>query len=123
MESPLVTWAQTISSVTTGSTLEYKDLADGIFLNDVMELIDGRFGDVAVQNPVEDVHSRLHNLDALLKNVKFFYHEILKQLIIMGLPNVVKIARDPDGEIAEVQKLLLLVLGTGRLVPLLARRA
>ena len=111
MESPLVTWAQTISTVTTGSTLEYKDLADGIFLNDVMELIDHRFADVSVQNPVEDVQTRLHNLDALLKNVKFFYHEILKQLIVMGLPNVVKIARHPEGEVGEVRKMLLLVLG------------
>ena len=111
MESPLVTWAQTISSVTTGSSLEYKDLADGIFLHDVMELIDPRFADVAVHNPVDDVPTRLHNLDALLRNVKFFYHEILKQLIVMGLPNVVKIARDPEGEVGEVKKLLLLVLG------------
>ena len=113
MESPLVIWAQTISQSTTGSSLEYKDLVDGIFLNDVMELIDRRFSaeSVAVQNPVQDVPSRLHNLDALLKNVKFFYHEILKQLIVMNLPNVVKIARDPDKQVGEVQKLLLLVLG------------
>ena len=82
MESPLVTWAQTISQSTTGSSLEYQDLVDGIFLNDVMESIDPRFSTsvAAVQTPVHDVPSRLHNLDALLKNIKFFYHEILKQV-------------------------------------------
>ena len=113
MESPLVIWAQTISQSTTGSILEYQDLVDGVFLNDVMELIDPRFSSdvVAVKNPAYDIPSRLHNLDALLKNVKFFYHEILKQLIVMGLPNVVKIARDPEREVEEVQRLLLLVLG------------
>ncbi|XP_033632076.1 girdin-like isoform X2 [Asterias rubens] len=110
MSHPLVVWVTTFKD----GSLDYMDLVDGIFLNDVMNQIDPRPNALKVNREVNgEVNLRIQNLDTLLKNIKAFYLDILDQLLVMKLPNVLTLSKDPMSEdaINEMQKLLLLMLG------------
>ncbi|XP_072031647.1 girdin-like isoform X3 [Amphiura filiformis] len=111
MNHPLVVWVKTFKD---GSALDYMDLVDGVFLNDVMGQIDSRPSNLKVNTNVDgEINLRIQNLDTLLKNIKSFYQEMMEQLIVMKLPHILTIAKDPLSEvaIAEMQKLILLLLG------------
>ncbi|XP_050690431.1 girdin-like [Eriocheir sinensis] len=74
MSSALVTWVRTFES-DGGGGLTYAALADGVFLYDVMQHIDGRNGGggrPVNRHPV-DAASRLANLAAVLLRIKAFY--------------------------------------------------
>ncbi|XP_058285119.1 girdin isoform X5 [Hylobates moloch] len=60
-----------------------------------------------------DASLRMHNLSILVRQIKFYYQETLQQLIMMSLPNVLIIGKNPFSEqgTEEVKKLLLLLLG------------
>uniref|UniRef100_M3YG10 Coiled-coil domain containing 88A n=1 Tax=Mustela putorius furo TaxID=9669 RepID=M3YG10_MUSPF len=60
-----------------------------------------------------DASLRIHNLSILVRQIKFYYQETLQQLIMMSLPNVLIIGKNPFSEqgTEEVKKLLLLLLG------------
>ncbi|XP_063890077.1 girdin-like [Scylla paramamosain] len=73
MRSALVTWVRTFES-DGGGGLTYAALADGVFLYDVMQHIDGRDGGGRpVNRHPTDAASRLTNLAALLLHIKAFY--------------------------------------------------
>nr|XP_022333848.1 girdin-like isoform X3 [Crassostrea virginica] len=111
METPLVLWVETFRN---GRALEFKDLCDGVFLNDVMLQIDPRpINYQNVNRAVEDVNIQLHNWEILLRNVRAYYVDVLQQLLILKLPNYQTICREPDRDISlsEMKKALLLILG------------
>ncbi|XP_062573805.1 girdin-like isoform X5 [Saccostrea cucullata] len=111
METPLVLWVETFSN---GRTLEFKDLCDGVFLNDVMLQIDPRpINYQNVNRAVEDVNIQLHNWEILIRNIRAYYVDVLQQLLILKLPNFQTICREPDKDISlsEMRKTLLLILG------------
>ncbi|KAM9146935.1 protein Daple isoform 1-T1 [Pangshura tecta] len=60
-----------------------------------------------------DVSLRIQNLTILVRNIKIYYQEVLQQLIVMHLPNVLTIGKDPlsGKSMDEIKKMLLLVLG------------
>ncbi|XP_025967592.2 protein Daple isoform X2 [Dromaius novaehollandiae] len=60
-----------------------------------------------------DIYLRVQNLTILVRNIKTYYQEVLQQLIVMNLPNVLMIGKDPlsGKSMDEIKKLLLLVLG------------
>ncbi|KAL2305666.1 hypothetical protein Nmel_003551, partial [Mimus melanotis] len=60
-----------------------------------------------------DASLRIQNLSVLVKQIKTYYQETLQQLIMMSLPNVLIIGKNPFSEpgTEEVKKLLLLLLG------------
>ncbi|XP_011812843.1 PREDICTED: girdin [Colobus angolensis palliatus] len=60
-----------------------------------------------------DASLRMHNLSILVRQIKCYYQETLQQLIMMSLPNVLIIGKNPFSEqgTEEVKKLLLLLLG------------
>ncbi|XP_021562087.1 protein Daple [Carlito syrichta] len=92
----------------------YMDLVDGIFLNQIMLQIDPRPTNAHINKHVSsDASLRVQNLTVLVRSVKAYYQEVLQQLIVMNLPNVLMIGRDPlsGKSMEEVKKLLLLVLG------------
>ncbi|XP_023484049.2 protein Daple isoform X2 [Equus caballus] len=92
----------------------YMDLADGIFLNQIMLQIDPRPTNQRINKHVNnDVNLRIQNLTILVRNIKTYYQEVLQQLIVMNLPNVLMIGRDPlsGKSMEEIKKVLLLVLG------------
>ncbi|XP_064623773.1 girdin-like isoform X2 [Lineus longissimus] len=111
METPLVLWVQTFADCDT--RVDYDTLADGTYLNDVMHQIDPRASREHINANVEDLKERLHNWDILLKNIRIYYEDCLQQFIVMKLPNVLAISREPHSEQAEeeIRKALLLLLG------------
>ncbi|KAI5931651.1 Girdin [Manis javanica] len=91
MTSPLVTWVKTSCSK-----------------------IDPKLESQRVSKKVNnDASLTIHNLSILVRQIKFYYQETLQQLIMMSLPNVLVIGRNPFSEqgTEEVKKLLLLLLG------------
>ncbi|KAM5274140.1 protein Daple isoform 2-T2 [Ctenodactylus gundi] len=117
LQSPLVTWVKTFGSFGSGSQdnlTMYMDLVDGIFLNQIMLQIDPRPTNQRINKHVNnDVNLRIQNLTILVRNIKTYYQEVLQQLIVMNLPNVLMIGKDPlsGKSMEEIKKVLLLVLG------------
>ncbi|KAG3267303.1 coiled-coil domain containing 88A, transcript variant X2 [Ictidomys tridecemlineatus] len=117
MTSPLVTWVKTFGSLAAGNGTnldEYVALVDGVFLNQVMLQINPKSESQRVNKKVNnDASLRIHNLTILVRQIKFYYQETLQQLIVMSLPNVLIIGKNPFSEqgTEEVKKLLLLLLG------------
>uniref|UniRef100_A0A7M4F7L8 Coiled-coil domain containing 88A n=1 Tax=Crocodylus porosus TaxID=8502 RepID=A0A7M4F7L8_CROPO len=60
-----------------------------------------------------DASLRIQNLSILVRQIKSYYQETLQQLIMMSLPNVLIIGKNPFSEpgTEEIKKLLLLLLG------------
>ncbi|CAL8254448.1 unnamed protein product [Lota lota] len=117
MLTPLVSWVKTVVHPTTsdGSKLsEYIALVDGIYLNEIMLEINPT---ATVQRTNKNVNNdpslRIQNLSILIGQIKAYYQESLQQLVMMSLPNVLVLGRNPLSEqgLEEVQKLLLLLLG------------
>uniref|UniRef100_A0A7N9DD44 Calponin-homology (CH) domain-containing protein n=1 Tax=Macaca fascicularis TaxID=9541 RepID=A0A7N9DD44_MACFA len=99
LQSPLVTWVKTFGLFGSGNQdnlTMYMDLVDGIFLNQIMLQIDPRPTNQRINKHVNnDVNLRIQNLTILVRNIKTYYQEVLQQLIVMNLPNVLMIGRDP----------------------------
>nr|XP_038948819.1 girdin isoform X4 [Rattus norvegicus] len=117
MTSPLVTWVKTFGPLAAGNGTnldEYVALVDGVFLNQVMLQINPKTESQRVNKKVNnDASLRIHNLSILVKQIKFYYQDTLQQLIMMSLPNILVIGKNPFSEqgTEEVKKLLLLLLG------------
>ncbi|XP_069884653.1 protein Daple-like isoform X1 [Dipodomys merriami] len=117
LQSPLVTWVKTFGPFGSGNQdnlTMYMDLVDGIFLNQIMLQIDPRPSNQRINKHVNnDVNLRIQNLTILVRNIKTYYQEVLQQLIVMNLPNVLMIGKDPlsGKSMEEIKKVLLLVLG------------
>lgn len=123
MDSPLVAWVRTFES-DGGKSLTYAALADGVFLYDVMMHLSPRSSSLgscgAINRCPEDSHARLGNLSLLISLVSSFYQDFLNQVLLSPLPDVVKLSKAPetDESVAELRKLLLLVLGCAVQCPL-----
>ncbi|XP_027757462.1 girdin isoform X12 [Empidonax traillii] len=117
MSSPLVTWVKTFGPLAGGNGTnleEYVALVDGVHLNEVMLQINPKSANQRINKKVNnDASLRIQNLSILVKQIKTYYQENLQQLIMMSLPNVLIIGKNPFSEpgTEEVKKLLLLLLG------------
>ncbi|XP_059504930.1 protein Daple isoform X2 [Stegostoma tigrinum] len=115
--SPLVTWVKTFGPVggkSNDKVSTYMDLVDGVFLHKIMLQIDPRPTNQRVNKHINnDVNLRVQNLAIIVRHVKNYYQECLQQLVVMSLPNVLTIAKDPlSGQsMDEMKKVLLLMLG------------
>uniref|UniRef100_A0A3P8UJS9 Coiled-coil domain containing 88A n=1 Tax=Cynoglossus semilaevis TaxID=244447 RepID=A0A3P8UJS9_CYNSE len=99
MLSPLVCWVKTAaqSTVTDGTKLsEYVELVDGIYLNEIMLEINPK-GSVQRTNKKvnNDPTLRIQNLSILIRQIKSYYQESLQQLVMMPLPDVLVLGRNP----------------------------
>ncbi|XP_062257192.1 girdin-like isoform X2 [Platichthys flesus] len=117
MLTPLVCWVKTVGqpSMSDATKLsEYVELVDGIYLNEIMLEINPK---ATVQRTNKKVNNdptlRIQNLSILIRQIKAYYQEILQQLVMMPLPNVLVLGRNPLSEqgLEEMKKLLLLLLG------------
>ncbi|XP_032408988.1 girdin isoform X3 [Xiphophorus hellerii] len=115
--TPLVCWVKSVghSTVTDGIKLsEYIELVDGIYLNEIMFEINPK---ATVQRTNKKVNNdptlRIQNLSILIRQIKAYYQESLQQLVMMPLPNVLVLGRNPLSEqgLEEMRKMLLLLLG------------
>ncbi|XP_034713542.1 protein Daple [Etheostoma cragini] len=121
MESPLVVWVRTLGPL--GSCDEagseervnmFMELVNGVFLHKIMTHIDPSPTHQRLNKNVNnDVSLRLHNLSVLTRHIRTYYQENLQQLIVMPLPNILCIAKDPISakSMEELKRLLLLILG------------
>ncbi|XP_058880458.1 girdin-like isoform X4 [Acipenser ruthenus] len=117
MLTPLVTWVKTFGALggkDGGKLTEYIDLVDGIYLNEIMLQINPKETVQRTNKKVNnDVTLRIQNLSILVRQIKSYYQETLQQLIMMPLPNVLVLGRNPLSEqgLDEMKKFLLLLLG------------
>ncbi|XP_069806824.1 protein Daple isoform X2 [Dendropsophus ebraccatus] len=117
LESPLVTWVKTFGPCGNENETKlatYMDLVDGVFLNKIMLQIDPRPSNQRINKHVNnDTNLRIQNLTILVRHIKTYYQEVLQQLIVMTLPNVLLIGKDPltGRSMEELKKILLLMLG------------
>ncbi|XP_040207601.1 girdin isoform X2 [Rana temporaria] len=117
MSSPLVSWIKTFGVLVKGKgTLldEYVALVDGVFLNEVMFQINPKAENQRIYKKINnDASLRIQNLSVLVKQIKSYYEESLQQLVMMSLPNVLTIGKNPFSEqgTEEMKKMLLLMLG------------
>uniref|UniRef100_A0A3Q2QCC0 Coiled-coil domain containing 88A n=1 Tax=Fundulus heteroclitus TaxID=8078 RepID=A0A3Q2QCC0_FUNHE len=114
MLAPLVCWVRK-DPLADGSPLSaYVELVDGIYLNEIMLEINPK---TTVQRTNKKVNNdptlRIQNLSILIRQIKAYYQEILQQLVMMPLPNVLVLGRNPLSEqgLEEMRKMLLLLLG------------
>ncbi|XP_076835342.1 protein Daple [Brachyhypopomus gauderio] len=117
MDSPLVTWVKTLGPLASHSDNKlsmFMELVDGVFFHKIMTHIDPSPTNHRVNKQVNnDVGLRIQNLSTVLRHIKSYYQETLRVLIVMNLPNVLIIAKDPlsGRSMEEMKKLLLLLLG------------
>ncbi|XP_010876949.2 protein Daple isoform X1 [Esox lucius] len=117
MDTPLVVWVKTFGPLGSGPEDKlsmFMDLVDGVFLHKIMTHIDPSPTNQRVNKNVNnDVNLRIQNLNIVIRHIKNYYQEHLQQLILMTLPNVLTIAKDPLSVkgMDEMKRLLLLILG------------
>nr|XP_046167789.1 girdin-like isoform X4 [Oncorhynchus gorbuscha] len=113
MLSPLVIWVKTFGQNDGNMTLDYPELLDGVVLNKIMIQINPKATLPSVNKANDDPSQRILNLTVLIRQIKTYYLETLRQLIMMPLPNVLVLGRTPHCEqsLEEMKKLLLLLLG------------
>ncbi|XP_034418951.1 protein Daple isoform X2 [Cyclopterus lumpus] len=121
MESPLVVWVRTLGPLGScddaGSEERvnmFMELVDGVFLHKIMTHIDPSPTNQRLNKNVNnDLSLRLYNLTVLTRHIRTYYQETLQQLIVMPLPNILCIAKDPISakSMEQLKRLLLLILG------------
>ncbi|GAA6220271.1 girdin-like [Lates japonicus] len=113
MLSPLVTWVKTFVPNDGGVHLDFSELLDGDFLNDIMTQINPSATPQGVNKASRDPSQRIQNLNFLVQQIKTYYLDNLRQLIMIPLPNVLLLGRTPycEQSLEEMKKLLLLLLG------------
>lgn len=134
MESALVRWVQLfeemlekedsvtlysqymeVNSASQRARDRYLKLTNGIFLNDIMRVIDPnpKVEQLYDSGRRDDHMFRVQNFSILNRHIRAFYQENLQQLILMPLPNVAILGQDPltEAAVEELRRLLLLLLG------------
>ncbi|XP_056228143.1 girdin-like isoform X3 [Seriola aureovittata] len=113
MLSPLVTWVKTFVPNDGGMHLDFSELLDGVFLNDIMTQINPSATPKGANKVSRDPSQRMQNLNVLVQQIKTYYLDNLRQLIMIPLPNVLLLGRTPycEQSLEEIKKLLLLLLG------------
>ncbi|XP_018393533.1 PREDICTED: girdin [Cyphomyrmex costatus] len=109
LAGPLVTWFA--SCLEDPNVLaNYEDLVDGVLLHSVFLQINPEpLHDEVVpsnNNPI----IRIKNLKTVIQNMKQFYEEELDH-VILKLPDVANLGKEPELYIADMKLLLLLLLG------------
>ncbi|XP_077388443.1 coiled-coil domain containing 88A isoform X2 [Festucalex cinctus] len=103
-----------VNNVSHNSRDCYLRLTNGIFLNEVMRIIDPNPRvERLFDSDMDDYMQRIQNFSILNRHLRAFYQEDLQQLILMPLPNIAILGQDPFTEAAveELRRLLLLLLG------------
>ncbi|KAM3864564.1 girdin-like [Diretmus argenteus] len=113
MLSPLVTWVKTFVPHDGGVRLDFLELLDGVFLNEIMTQINPSATLQGVKKVKSDPGQRIQNLSLLVRQIKTYYLDNLRQLIMIPLPNASLLGKTPYSEqgLEELKKLLLLLLG------------
>eukprot|EP00118_Oscarella_pearsei_P004979 m.22136 g.22136 ORF g.22136 m.22136 type:complete len:1449 (+) comp28286_c0_seq4:324-4670(+) len=113
LHSPLVKWIRTFEDLAPCDSMA--TLADAELLTRIMQEVDPSSVSLAkINRKVSgDRMRRAQNLHYLLESMMNFYASSLQQVIIMRLPDMLAICKDPENDesLYELEKLLLLLLG------------
>ncbi|XP_050587034.1 protein Daple isoform X1 [Bombus affinis] len=106
---PLVTWF-TSCLEDPNSLSNYNDLVDGVLLHNVYLQIDPEpLYDEVIPSKGNTI-TRIKNLQVVVDNMKQFYEGELSHLILK-LPDIISLGKEPQSYIPEMKLLLLLLLG------------
>ncbi|XP_044220008.1 coiled-coil domain containing 88A isoform X1 [Thunnus albacares] len=111
---PLYSQYMEVNSISQSVQDRYLRLTNGIFLNEVMRVIDPNPKVERLYDSARDDHLlRVQNFSILNRHLRAFYQEDLQQLILMPLPNIAILGQDPltEAAVEELRRLLLLLLG------------
>ncbi|XP_026185622.1 coiled-coil domain containing 88A isoform X2 [Mastacembelus armatus] len=111
---PLYSQYMEVNSNSQSTRHRYLRLTNGIFLNEVMRVIDPNPKVEQLYDSDRDDHMlRVQNFSILNRHLRAFYQEDLQQVILMPLPNVAILGQDPltEAAVEELRRLLLLLLG------------
>ncbi|XP_031159127.1 coiled-coil domain containing 88A isoform X1 [Sander lucioperca] len=111
---PLYSQYMEVNSISQSVRDRYMRLTNGIFLNEIMRVIDPNPKVERLYDSKRDDHMlRIQNFSILTRHIRAFYQEDLQQLILMPLPNVAILGQDPltEAAVEELRRLLLLLLG------------
>ncbi|XP_056239475.1 coiled-coil domain containing 88A [Seriola aureovittata] len=111
---PLYSQYMEVNSISQSARDRYLRLTNGIFLNEVMRVIDPNPKVERLYDSGRDDHMlRVQNFSILNRHLRAFYQEDLQQLILMPLPSVAILGQDPltEAAVEELRRLLLLLLG------------
>nr|XP_055034436.1 coiled-coil domain containing 88A [Misgurnus anguillicaudatus] len=103
-----------VNSNSQNALREYLKLTNGVYLNELMRIIDPNPKvEQMYHNVGGDNMLRVQNFSILNRHLRSYYQENLQQLVLMPLPNVAVLGRDPltEGAVVELRRLLLLLLG------------
>ncbi|XP_076595177.1 coiled-coil domain containing 88A [Chaetodon auriga] len=111
---PIYSQYMEVNSISQSARDRYMRLTNGIFLNEVMRVIDPNPKVERLYDSERDDHMlRVQNFSILNRHLRAFYQEDMQQLILMPLPNVAILGQDPltEAAVEELRRLLLLLLG------------
>ncbi|XP_031777727.1 girdin [Nasonia vitripennis] len=117
LEGPLVTWfINCLDPSLTPEKLTYEQIVDGVLIHNVFLQMDLYCQAGEVVPPAGDASLRARNLKRIVGNIRQFYEEELNHVVIR-LPNVSRLSREPRLHISDTQLLLKLLLGCAVICP------
>ncbi|CAB4070329.1 unnamed protein product [Lepeophtheirus salmonis] len=120
-DGPLMTWLRTFPDVSEEVT--FLDLINGNVLLSVLQSFESEVFEhpLGSPSPHESIHqfdvkefaSKVQKFEDLIRSLKYYYEEVLGQMVIIKLPNSLLICEDPPTKdsLVEMDRLLLLILG------------
>ncbi|XP_070693071.1 coiled-coil domain containing 88A [Pempheris klunzingeri] len=111
---PLYSQYMEVNSISQSARNRYMKLTNGIFLNEIMRVIDPNPKvERLYDSERDDQMLRVQNFSILNRHLRAFYQEDLQQLILMPLPNAAILGQDPltEAAVEELRRILLLLLG------------
>ncbi|XP_011502253.1 PREDICTED: girdin-like [Ceratosolen solmsi marchali] len=110
LNGPLVTWFKSNFESFADEKLTYEDLVDGVLIHDAFLRMDLHVQNSDISASGNDASIRLHNLTQILGNVRLFYEEELGH-VILRLPDIPHLAKNPRLHVQGAKLLLCLLLG------------
>ncbi|KAF3687285.1 Girdin Akt phosphorylation enhancer [Channa argus] len=96
MLSPLVTWVKTFVPNDVGMQLDFNELLDGVFLNDIMTQINPSVTPQGTNRVSKDPSQRIQNLNFLVQQIKSYYLLTHSQENVLDLQLLESSEMQPD---------------------------
>ncbi|XP_058796327.1 girdin-like [Phymastichus coffea] len=111
LAGPLVIWFASCLEMLTDEKVSYNNLVNGYLMHNVFLQMNLQVHDTDVYlSTIDSTAWRCRNLLGVLNNIRHFYEDELGQLILR-LPDVEKLGREPEHNVRETEILLQLLLG------------
>ncbi|OXU22124.1 hypothetical protein TSAR_000756 [Trichomalopsis sarcophagae] len=116
LDGPLVAWfVHCLDPALKPEKLTYEQIVDGVLIHHVFIQMDLYCQAGEVVPPAGDASVRARNLKRIVGNIRQFYEEL--HHVVIRLPNVSRLSREPLLHISDAQLLLKLLLGCAVMCP------